>query len=170
MGAVLIDPEGIYDPRVLNDRLVLGLRGTMSEFELGLLRQRSVEAIRQKAKRGELRFCLPVGLCWGTAGKLALNPDVRVQNAIHLVLQKFQELGSARQVLLWCREQQIPLPALGDKEGPHHIFWKLPVYSTILAILENPLLCGRLRLWENRGADQTGSGPAAEDVGTSEAA
>ena len=142
VGAVLIDPEGIYDPRMINDRLVLGLRGTMSEFELGLLRQRSVEAIRQKAKRGELRFCLPVGLCWGTAGKLELNPDVRVQNVIHLVLQKFQELGSARQVLLWCREQQIALPALGDKEGPHHIFWKLPVYSTILAILENPLYAG----------------------------
>lgn len=142
VGAVLIDPEGIYDPRVINDRLVLGLRGTMSEFELGLLRQRSVEAIRQKAKRGELCFCLPVGLCWGAAGNLELNPDVRVQNAIHLVFQKFQELGSARQVLLWCREQQISLPALGDKEGPHHIFWKLPVYSTILAILENPLYAG----------------------------
>jgi len=142
VGAVLIDPEGIYDPRVINDRLMLGLRGTMSEFELGILRQRSVEAIRQKAQRGELRFRLPVGLCWGTAGKLDLNPDVRVQNAIHLVLQKFQEVGSARQVLLWCREQQILMPALGEKEGPHHIVWKLPVYSTILAILENPLYAG----------------------------
>src|SRR5215470_3460020 len=142
VGAVLIDSEGIYDPRVINDRLVLGLRGTMSEFELSILRQRSVEAIRQKAKRGELRFRLPVGLCWGTAGNLELNPDMRVQNAIHLVLQKFQELGSARQVLLWCREQQIQMPTLGEKEGAHHIVWKLPVYSTILAILENPLYAG----------------------------
>ena len=142
VGAVLIDPEGIYDPRVINDRLVLGLRGTMSEFELGLLRQRSVEAIRQKAKRGELHFILPVGLCWVTAGKIELNPDIRVQNAIHLVLQKFQELGSARQVLLWCREQQITLPALGYSEGAAHVYWKLPVYSTILAILENPLYAG----------------------------
>jgi hypothetical protein len=119
---VLIDPEGIYDPRVINDRLVLGLRGTMSEFELGILRQRSVETIRQKAKRGELRFCLPVGLCWGTgtAGSIELHPDGRVQNAIYLVLRKFQQLASARQVLLWCREQQITLPALGYSEGATH--------------------------------------------------
>jgi len=128
VGAVLIDPEGIYDPRVINDRLVLGLRGTMSEFELGILRQRSVEAIRQKAKRGELRFCLPVGLCWGTgtAGSIELDPDVRVQNAIHLVLRKFQQLASARQVLLWCREQQITLPALGYSEALPKSTGKLP--------------------------------------------
>lgn len=142
VGAVLIDPEGIYDPRVINDRLMLGLRGTMSEFELSILRQRSVESIRQKAKRGELRFRLPVGLGWGTAGNIELNPDARVQNAIHLVLQKFQELGSGRQVLLWCREQQILMPALGEGQGPHDIVWKPPVYSTILAILENPLYAG----------------------------
>jgi DNA invertase Pin-like site-specific DNA recombinase len=142
VGAVLIDPEGIYDPRLINDRLVLGLRGTMSEFELGILRQRSVEAIRQKAKRGELRFCLPVGLCWGTAGKIELDADVRVQNAVHLVFGKFQELGSARQVLLWCRDQQITLPATGYSETAHHIYWKPPRYSSILAILTNPMYAG----------------------------
>src|SRR5437773_3294784 len=116
----------------------------MSEFELGILRQRSVEAIRQKAKRGELRFCLPVGLCWGTgtAGSIELDPDVRVQNAIHLVLRKFQQLASARQVLLWCREQQITLPALGYSEGATQVYWQAPRYSSILAILANPLYAG----------------------------
>jgi DNA invertase Pin-like site-specific DNA recombinase len=142
VGAVLIDAEGIYDPRVINDRLVLGLRGTMSEFELSILRQRSVEAIRQKAKRGELRFRLPVGLCWGLAGKIELEPDSRVQNAVHLVLGKFQELGSARQVLLWCHAQQITLPSVGYSESTHHIYWKPPRYGTILAILQNPMYAG----------------------------
>jgi DNA invertase Pin-like site-specific DNA recombinase len=100
IGAVLIDPEGVYDPRLSNDRLLLGLRGTMSEFELSVLRQRSLEAIRQKARRGELRFCLPVGFCWGLGEAVELDPDLRVQNAIRLVFQKFQQHGSARQALL----------------------------------------------------------------------
>jgi DNA invertase Pin-like site-specific DNA recombinase len=142
VGAVLIDSEGIYDPRGINDRLVLGLRGTMSEFELSILRQRSVEAIRQKAKRGELRFALPVGLCWGLAGKIELEPDSRVQNAVHLVFGKFQELGSARQVLLWCRAQQITLRSVGYSESTHHIYWKPPHYGTILTILQNPMYAG----------------------------
>ena len=142
VGAVLIDAEGIYDPRIINDRLVLGLRGTMSEFELSILRQRSVEAIRQKAKRGELRFALPVGLCWGLGGKIELDPDLRVQNAIRLVFEKFQELGSARQILLWCQAQQVTLPAVGYSESTHHIYWKPPLYSTVLAILQNPMYAG----------------------------
>jgi DNA invertase Pin-like site-specific DNA recombinase len=68
LGAVLVDPDGVYDPSIINDRLLLGLKGTMSEFELNLLRQRSVEAIHQKALRGELRFMLPVGYRPGEKG------------------------------------------------------------------------------------------------------
>ena len=142
VGAVLVDPEGIYDPRLSNDRLLLGLRGTMSEFELGVLRQRSLEAIRQKARRGELRFCLPVGLRWGLDDHIELDPDSRVQNAIHSVFRKFQELGSARQVLLWFREKQIRLPAIGYEEKDHRTYWKFPLYHTILAILTNPTYAG----------------------------
>src|SRR6266516_4443015 len=73
VGAVVIDPDGIYDPGVINDRLLLGLKGTMSEFELNLLRQRSMEAIRLKAGRGELRFCLPAGYCWSHNGKIEMD-------------------------------------------------------------------------------------------------
>jgi DNA invertase Pin-like site-specific DNA recombinase len=74
LGAVLADPDGIYDPMLLNDRLLLGLKGSMAEFELSLFRQRSIEAIRQKARRGELRIPLPVGFCWSPSGKLRRIP------------------------------------------------------------------------------------------------
>jgi len=141
VGAVVIDPEGIYDPRVINDRLVLGLRGTMSEFELSIMRDRMFKASRQKAQRGELRFLLPIGLYWGVKS-IELDADIRVQNAVHLVFQKFQELGSARQVLFWFREQQITLPTINYSEGARQIGWKLPVYNSILAILTNPLYAG----------------------------
>lgn len=80
----------------------------MSEFQLNLLRQRSLEAIRQTAQRGELRFCLPVGFCCGANKTIELDPDLRVQNAIHLVFRWFQELGSARQLLLWCGSIRMP--------------------------------------------------------------
>jgi DNA invertase Pin-like site-specific DNA recombinase len=142
IGAVVIDPEGIYDPRLSNDRLLLGLRGTMSEFELSVLRQRSLEAIRQKARRGELQFCLPVGFCRGSNSAIELDPDQRVQNAIRLVFQKFQQSGSARQALLWFREEQVTLPAVGYGNKNQQIYWKLPLYNTILAILSNPMYAG----------------------------
>jgi DNA invertase Pin-like site-specific DNA recombinase len=142
VGAVLIDPEGVYDPRLSNDRLLLGLRGTMSEFELSVLRQRSLEAIRQKARRGELRFCLPAGYCRGSNSAIELDPDLRVQNAIRLVFEKFQQCGSARQALLWFREEGVTLPAVGYGERNQQIYWKLPLYHTILAILTNPMYAG----------------------------
>jgi DNA invertase Pin-like site-specific DNA recombinase len=69
-GVVVVDADGVYDPGIINDRLLLGLKGTMSEFELNLLRQRSFEAIRQKARRGELRYCLPAGYVWTNEGKI----------------------------------------------------------------------------------------------------
>jgi DNA invertase Pin-like site-specific DNA recombinase len=165
VGAVLIDAEGIYDPRIINDRLVLGLRGTMSEFELSILRQRSVEAIRQKAKRGELRFALPVGLCWGLGGKIELDPDLRVKNAIRLVFEKFQELGSARQILLWCQAQQVTLPAVGYSESTHHIYWKPPLYSTVLAILQNPMYAGAYAFGRTGARTQVVAGRPRQTTG-----
>jgi len=121
---VVIDPDGIYDPCILNDRLLLGLKGTMSEFELNLLRQRSLEAIRQKARRGELQFRLPVGYRWTPSGKIEVDPDRRVQQAVELIFAKVAELGSARQALLWFRREKVSLPKMDEGPG-QEITWKL---------------------------------------------
>jgi len=109
--AVIVDGDGIYDPTLTNDRLLLGLKGIMSEYELTLLRQRSLEARRQKAHRGELEVNLPVGFCWGANGKIEKDPDQRVQRAIEMVFSKYIELGSVRQVLIWFRQHNVSLPA-----------------------------------------------------------
>jgi DNA invertase Pin-like site-specific DNA recombinase len=142
LGAVLVDPDGIYDPMLLNDRLLLGLRGTMSEFELNLFRQRSTEAIRQKAHRGELRIPLPTGFSWSSSGKIEKDPDERVRQAIQLVFQKMTEVGSIRQVLIWLRHENVCLPTLSPQEGEPQIVWKLPFYQNIHAILTNPAYAG----------------------------
>jgi DNA invertase Pin-like site-specific DNA recombinase len=88
VSVVVVDFDGVYDPNLVNDRWLLGLKGALSEFELNLLRQRSREAIRQKASRGELQFLLPVGFCWNSSGKIEKDPDQRVQQAIQLVFSK----------------------------------------------------------------------------------
>ena len=141
-GTLIIDPDGIYDPLLTNDRLLLGMKGTMSEFELNLLRQRSIEALRQKAKRGELKYRLPVGLCWTRHNKIELEPNRRVQEAIQLVFKKFSELRSARQVLLWLREESIPLPRIEQDEFGQKIMWHSPIYKNVLSLLQNPLYAG----------------------------
>jgi len=142
VGAVVIDPDGVYDPALINDRLLLGLKGTMSEFELNLLRQRSVEAIRQKARRGELQYCLPVGYLWSPEGKIEKDPDERVRQALGSVFSKMTELGSVRQVLLWFRRERIELPMrIFDQPGGRTV-WELPIYNTVLKILTNPTYAG----------------------------
>jgi len=143
INALVIDPEGVYDPRLINDRLLLGLRGTMSEFELNLLRQRCLEAIRQKARRGELQFRLPVGFCWSSTGKVEIDPDLRVQQAVRLVFEKLIELGSVRQVFLGFHREGVLLPVLniGDAFGPR-ICWKPARYGAILKMVSNPMYAG----------------------------
>src|ERR1700759_4704407 len=102
--ALVIDPDGVYDPRLVNDRLLLGLKGTMSEYELNLLRQRGLAARDSKAQRGELRFSLPPGYCWNDVDQIEIDPDERVTETIKLMFRKFRELGSARQLFLWARD------------------------------------------------------------------
>lgn len=107
---LLIDCDGIYDPRQLNDRLVLGLKGTMSEFELGLLRQRAREAFEQKVRRGFALWEVPVGFIRTEEGQIEKTPDRQVQQAVVSVFRKFQQLGSARQATIWFRKNKSWCP------------------------------------------------------------
>ena len=142
VGAVVVDPDGIYDPTLTNDRLLLGMKGTISEFELNLFRQRSTEAILQKARRGELQMQIPVGFCWTPSGKLEKDPDQRVQQAIQLVFRKMTELGSIHQVLLWFRQENICLPAFPHDPGERKMIWKLPGYAALHSLLTKPIYAG----------------------------
>src|ERR1700687_1132193 len=131
-GTVMVGPGWHLRSTLMNDRLWLALEGTVSEFELNLLRQRSAEAIRQKAQRGELQFGLPVGYVWTAEGKIEKEPDLRVQQALSLVFSKLPELGSARQVLLWFRREGLALPRR-SQEQPGQTVWAPAVYSGLLS-------------------------------------
>ena len=142
VGCLLADEEAVYDPRLPNDRLLLGMKGTMSEMELSLLRQRSLEALRQKARRGELFFSVAVGYVKVRRDRIAKDPDRRVQEAIALVFRKFAEYQSMRQVHLWLRQEGILLPAAVWNDEGRQIVWKLPVYNSVRAMLTNPVYAG----------------------------
>ncbi|MCP5374832.1 MAG: recombinase family protein [Rickettsiaceae bacterium] len=162
---LIIDPEGVYDPLIGNDRLLLGLKGTMSEFELSLFKQRSIEALRQKAIRGELKFCLPIGFCWTRNNKIELEPNKRVQEAIKLVFKKFIELRSARQVLLWFREESISLPRISYNEFGQELLWQLPIYKNILSILKNPFYAGAYAFGKTESRTKIVEGRARKNRG-----
>ena len=142
VGSLLLDEDGIYDPRLVNDRLLLGMKGTMSEMELSLLRQRSLEALKLKAQRGELFFTVAVGYIKVRRDRIEKDPDRRVQEALALVFAKFAEFQSVRQVHLWLRQEGLTLPAVVHAAEVRGLVWKPPVYNTILHLLTNPIYAG----------------------------
>src|ERR1051326_5764309 len=135
------DSDGVYHPALFNDRLVLGLKGTMSEAELHILRARLDGGIRNKARRGELRRGLPVGFVWGDDdGEVRFHPDEAVTGAIRTVFERFTELGSVRQVWLWFRAQGLSFPSQSGASG--EIRWIVPTYTAIHQVLTSPVYAG----------------------------
>jgi excisionase family DNA binding protein len=142
VGSVIVDEDGVYDPRSVNDRLLLGMKGTMSEMELSLLRQRSVEALKLKAARGDLHTTVAIGYVRSEGDRIELDADLRIREAIAAVFTRFVQAGSVRQVLLWFRQERIELPAAVYEAGRRSVLWRLPVYNTVLKILTNPVYAG----------------------------
>jgi DNA invertase Pin-like site-specific DNA recombinase len=142
VGTILVDEDGIYDPRHPNDRLLLGMKGTMSELELSLFRQRSQEALRQMARRGALVLGVAAGYVKVGRDRIEKNPNNRVQQAIQLVFTKFAQLQSARQVHIWLRDEGIELPAKSRRGEAHGVVWRLPAYNIVHNILTNPIYAG----------------------------
>lgn len=141
-GSVVIDDEGIYDPRVLNDRLLLGLKGTMSEFEIGILHQRAQAAYTQKIARGEVLTRVPVG--YEREGKtgIVMTADRQIQEAIYGLFDLFKQHGSLRQALLWYHNEKVLFPVQRGNKENRIIEWQLPNYQQLLRLVKNPTYAG----------------------------
>jgi DNA invertase Pin-like site-specific DNA recombinase len=140
---LVVDEEGVYDPRQYNDRLLLGFKGTMSEAELHWLRNRLLGGKLQKAQKGQLRFRLPTGLVYDPAGQVSLDPDEQVQAAIRLVFDLFDELGSARAVVKHFTNHQLLFPTRswgGVRDG--ELGWRPLNQSRVRHMLHNPAYAG----------------------------
>ncbi|MFZ2423259.1 MAG: recombinase family protein [Anaerolineae bacterium] len=143
IGVLIADNDGVYDPRLFNDRLLLGLKGTMSEAELHFLRQRLDAGRMNKIKRAEYRQPLPTGLLRLRDGTVIKDPDEQVRTVVQWVLDKFVELGSCTKVVRYLRKQNILLPRR-QSGGIQHgdLLWKPPAYAAVYAIIRNPAYAG----------------------------
>lgn len=160
---VLVDQETIYAPRHGNDRLLLGLKGSLNEYELDLLRQRSLSTRYEKARRGELIVAAPVGFV--KAGDLMRKTRIGVsRNRSSWCSTKFEELGSAQQALCWLHEYDLDLPA---KQSNGNTTSRRPSYSTIHRIIENPAAMPMVRqLWRRDTAPRACALRSAAKRGT----
>jgi hypothetical protein len=151
---LIADEDAIYDPRAFNDRLVLGLQGTISEVELHYIQARLQGARRSKAQRGELPMRLPVGLVRGRDGLIELDPDQEVQGALRAVYAQFESLGSANAVLRFFRGHGLKIPRRswrGADAG--ELSWVKPSYQAIHQFVANPIYAGAYA-YGQRGSDR----------------
>ena len=140
--ARVIDLDGVYDPCQPNDRLLLGMKGSISEFELGVLRARMLDAARAKARRGELRIGVPVGYVWHREVGLGLDPDLRVQEAVRAIFARFRALGSARRVLLAMTADRVHFPRPSEASRGISFDWTPIRYRNVISVLKNPFYAG----------------------------
>jgi DNA invertase Pin-like site-specific DNA recombinase len=170
--ARVIDLDGIYDPCRPNDRLLLGMKGSISEFELGVLRARMLDAAQAKARRGELRIPVPVGYIWHREIGLGLDPDRRLQEAILLIFERFRQLASARQTLLSLTAEGLHFPRPSDGKRLTSFEWTPLRYRNVIGLLKNPFYAGtysygktekRVALVEGRARKTYGHGKPMVD-------
>ncbi len=140
--ARVIDLDGVYNPCRPNDRLLLGMKGSISEFELGVLRARMLDAARSKARRGELRISVPIGFIWDREVGLGLDPDARVREATRLIFSRFRQLGSARQVHLSLKAEGVHFPRPSDGKKMISFEWTPIRYRNVISVLKNPFYAG----------------------------
>jgi DNA invertase Pin-like site-specific DNA recombinase len=142
-GALLADADGVYDPVDYNDRLLLGLKGTMSEAELHLLKQRMLAGKQAKARRGELAIALPTGYVRRPSGEAALDPDEQIQTVVRLIFAKFAELGTLHGVLRWLVDHGVQL-GIRLRAGPDkgELVWRRPNRMTLQNMLHSPIYAG----------------------------
>ncbi len=142
-GTLIADLDGVYDPSRYNDRLLLGLKGTMSEAELHILKQRMEQGRLSKARRGELAVAVPSGYLRRPSGEVVLDPDEQVQRVVHLIFRKFEELGTLNAVLRYLVKHHVQL-GIRVREGPGkgELAWRRPNRMTLQNLLRNPIYAG----------------------------
>jgi DNA invertase Pin-like site-specific DNA recombinase len=141
-GTLLADAEQVYDLNLMDDQLVLGIKGTLSVVELKILQMRLVAGTEEKARRGELVRLLPPGYVRDGLDKVDKDPDQRVQEAIDLAFGKFRQLWSVRQTFLWFHDQGVELPVNRPRGPGRKLVWQLPCYSFLREMLQNPFYAG----------------------------
>jgi len=140
---LILDEDGLYDPAHFNDRLLLGLKGTMSEVELHVMQARMRGGLLSKAQRGELQLPLPVGFLYDPQGQVILDPDQQVQQSIRILFQSFRRLGSAGAVVKAFRDAKLLFPHRprgGPQDG--ELLWVKLSITQVLSVLHNPRYAG----------------------------
>ena len=164
-GTLICDEDGLYDPADFNDRLLLGLKGTMSEAELHFIRARLQGGILSKARRGELQVALPVGLAYDPAGSVVLDPDRAVQQAVELLFATFARTGSARAVVQEFAREGLLFPTRllrGERKG--ELAWGALRHWRVLRTLHNPRYAGAFAYGRRKTVRAANGKPAYRDL------